>query len=256
MNCRSCGALAGHVFDLHTSRHGIDVPVYHCADCRAYWSDGGPVDYDAVDLTGYYLAHAGPIRARFERLFAHLETLKRPGRFIDIGAGIGFSVEIAQARGWQARGLEPNRFLAEHARMRGLDVAADYLNEGTEGRYDLVLIDNVLEHIAQPLPFLRHAARLLADDALLVVAVPPLDWLRDALGRLAPVRDHVSRPQINVFTEADEHVNMLGRRAMGRLAQAAGLEPLRRRFHPSPIYNNPLYRALGLDDGYYHLVRA
>lgn len=255
MNCRACGGTTCKAFDLHNSRHGIDVPVYRCRTCRAYWSDGGPVDYDAVDLTGYYMAHAAPIRARYARLFEHLAGLREPGRFIDIGAGIGFSVELAAAHGWQARGLEPNRYLAEHARQRGLDVATGYLDEQTTGQYDLVLVDNVLEHILHPLPFLRLAAGLLSDDGLMVVAIPPLDWLRDALGRSSWVRARVSRPQLNVFTEADEHVNMLSRAAMLRLAQAAGLRPLPVRFHPSRIYDNPVFRALGLDDGYYHFTR-
>ena len=256
MNCRACGAVTGKVFDLHTSRHGIKVPVYRCATCRAYWTDGGPVDYDAVDLTGYYMAHAGPIRARYERLFNHLERLRNPGRFIDIGAGMGFSVERAAVHGWQARGLEPNRYLAEHARGRGLDVATGYLDEHTTGQYELVLVDNVLEHILQPLPFLRLSAGLLSEGGLMVVAIPPLDWLRDALGRSSWVRARVSRPQLNVFTEADEHVNMISRRAMQRLAQAAGLRALPLRFHPSRIYDNPIFRTLGLDDGYYHFTRA
>ena len=120
----------------------------------------------------------------------------------------------------------------------------------------MVLIDNVLEHILEPLPFLRNAARLLDRDALLVVAIPPLDWLRDALGRLASVRDRVMRPQLNPFAEADEHVNVLGRHAMQKLALAAGLRLLELRFHPNRVYDNALFRALGLDDGYYYLVRA
>jgi hypothetical protein len=59
-----------------------------------------------------------------------------------------------------------------------------------------------------------------------------------------------------VFTEADEHVNMISRTAMLRLAQAAGLRALPVRFHPSRIYDNPVFRALGLDDGYYHFALA
>ncbi len=58
--CRICAQPTRHVFDLHASRHGIDVPVYRCASCRAYWSDGGPVNYDYVDLSSYYLPRAMP----------------------------------------------------------------------------------------------------------------------------------------------------------------------------------------------------
>jgi len=116
-----------------------------------------------------------------------------------------------------------------------------------------VLIDNVLEHILDPKTFLRSASRLLAQDGLMVVAIPPLDWLRRCLGTSAHVRDHVRQPQLNVFGEADEHVNMLGRRAMRRLTDAVGLDLLAERFHHSPLFDNALFRALGLDDGYYFI---
>jgi 2-polyprenyl-3-methyl-5-hydroxy-6-metoxy-1,4-benzoquinol methylase len=254
--CRICQRPTPRAFDLHSSRHGIDVPVYRCADCKTYWSNGGPVNYDDVDLTGYYLKHAQSIRARLKRTFERLEAIKPLGRFLDIGAGMGFAVELAQSRGWHARGLEPNRFLATHARERGVDVTNAYLGADTKGTFDVVLIDNVLEHIAQPLPFLRDAVRLMEPDALLVVAVPPLDWLRDALGRSAFVRDRVTRPQLNAFNEADEHVNVFSRRAVARLARAAGLEQLDLRFHPSRVYDNSFFRIAGLDDGYHFLVRA
>jgi SAM-dependent methyltransferase len=249
--CRICAQPTRHVFDLHGSRHGMDVPVYRCARCRAYWSDGGPVNYDDVDLSGYYLPRAEAIRARYERVFSHLERRIAIGSFMDIGAGMGFSLEVALRRGWSARGIEPNRALAVHAQRRGLDVVNAYLADDTPGSYDVVLIDNVLEHVPDPMAFLRSASRLLAPKALMVVAIPPLDWLRRWLGTSAYVRDHVRQPQLNVFGEADEHVNMLGRRAMRRLADAVGLDLLADRFHHSPLFDNAVFRALGLDDGYY-----
>jgi 2-polyprenyl-3-methyl-5-hydroxy-6-metoxy-1,4-benzoquinol methylase len=251
--CRICEQPTRRVFDLHTSRHGIDVPVFRCCDCRAYWSDGGPVNYDDVDLSSYYLPQADAVRARYERVFSHLERRIATGSFMDIGAGMGFSLEVAMRRGWSARGLEPNRALARHAQRRGLDVANAYLADDTPGSFDVVLIDNVLEHIPEPMVFLRNASRLLARDAVMVVAIPPLDWARRWLGTSAYVREHVRRPQLNVFADADEHVNMIGRRAMRRLASAVGLDVLAERFHHSRLFDNAVFRALGLDDGYYFM---
>jgi len=251
--CRICAHPTRHIFDLHASRHGIDVPVHYCARCRAYWSDGGPVNYDDVDLSSYYLPQADAIRTRYQRVFSHLERRIAPGTFMDIGAGMGFSLEVAVRRGWSAQGLEPNKALAGHSQRRGLNVVNAYLAEDTLGSFDVVLIDNVLEHVPDPITFLRNASRLLAHDGLLVVAIPPLDWLRQSLGALAYVRAHVRQPQLNVFAEVDEHVNMLGRRAMRRLADAVGLDLLAERFHHSPLFDNAIFRALGLDDGYYFI---
>src|SRR3546814_7055456 len=80
---------------------------------------------------------------------------------------------------------------------------------------------------------IRQAKRLMAPDALLVLAVPPFDWLRRWLGTIPIIRNNVSHPQINVFNEVDEHVNMLGRQGVRRLASATGLNILPVRYHHS-----------------------
>jgi hypothetical protein len=91
----------------------------------------------------------------------------------------------------------------------------------------------------------------MAPAAILVIAIPPLDWLRRSLGSFAYVRDSVQVPQINAFREVDEHVNMLSRRAMHRLLAAADLRPMKIRYHHSRVFNNVLARAMRIDDGYY-----
>lgn len=230
--------------------------MFRCAACDAYFSNGGPVSYDDVDLTSFYLPYADVIRARYVKLLHFIESSQRPGRLIDIGAGMGFSIEVARDNGWAAAGLEPNIAMAQHAVDQGLDVRRAYLGSDTEGELELVLIDNVLEHILEPLSFLAHAARLLSLTGLLVVAIPPFDWLRSSLGRIACVRDRVSVPQLNVFNEVDEHVNAFGRLGMVKLARKVGLRPLNLRFHHSSVFDNRFARALAIDDGYHSFVRT
>src|SRR3546814_19467642 len=100
------------------------------------------------------------------------------GSLIDIGSGMGFSLQVAKARGWTASGIEPNQALVLSAKERGIDVVHGYLSDDAVGQYDVVLIDNVLEHVPDPVAMIRQATRLMAPDALLVLAVPPFDWLR------------------------------------------------------------------------------
>lgn len=231
------------------------MDLHRCSSCRAYFSDGGPVHYDDVDLTRYYAANASGIRNRYVRMFAFFETMVQPARFMDIGAGMGYSLEVAQSRGWTASGIEPNGPLVRSAQARGLAIAHGYLDDRDFGQHELVVIDNVLEHVPTPKDFLVTAARLLAPGGLMVVAIPPLDWIRVALGSIRIVRDRVHVPQINVFDEVDEHVNVMGRHAMKRLVAAAGLELEPTRFHHSPLFHNPIARLLGVDDGYYFIRR-
>src|SRR3546814_3076624 len=69
------------------------------------------------------------------------------GSLIDIGSGMGFSLQVAKARGWTASGIEPNQALVLSAKERRIDVVHGYLSDDAVGQYDVVLIDNVLEHV-------------------------------------------------------------------------------------------------------------
>ena len=243
-------------YTLLSVRHKVEVPTWQCSSCSAYFSDGGPVSYDDVDLTDYYARNAAPIRHRLQRMFDFFEKRVAPGRFIDVGTGMGYSLEVARARGWSVAGIEPNESLVRSALDRGLPVQHGYLGDDGGPEFDLVLVDNVLEHVLDPAAFLRRVAKLMAPGAELVIAVPPVDWLRRLFGNFEYVRERVTAPQINVFAEVDEHVNIMGRRAMHRLLKQVGLtlEPIR--FHHSPVFNNAVVRVAGLDDGYYFARRS
>lgn len=241
---------------MQSHRHELSVEIYYCKDCDAYFSDGGIVNYESSDLVEYYSRYESAIRSRYRRVFAFVKTLVVSGKFLDIGAGMGYSLEVAQEYGWSVEGLEPNKVLAQHGNSRNLVIHNAYLNKETSGVFDFILIDNVLEHILWPKEFLENAVRLLAPSGVMLVAVPPMDWLRKGLGTFSCVRDYITVPQLNIFGEVDEHVNIFSRKAISRLLQNAGLRLLDVRFHHSLVYNNPLYRGIGLESGYYFAVKA
>ena len=256
MKCRICSGDTTKSYLLRSHRNDGLVQLFYCRACVAYFSAGGLINYDDSDLVDYYLPHEQAIRKRFQKDFEFIESIIAPGRFLDIGAGIGYSLEIAKQRGWTATGLEPNSVLARHASARGLNVINSYLSEEISGEYDFILLDNVLEHILQPAEFLTNVVRLLAPSGVILVAVPPMDWLRKMLGKSSYVREHVLAPQLNIFGEVDEHVNIFSRQAANRLLQMAGLRLLDVHFHHSKFYNNVLFRILNLNDGNYFATRA
>ena len=142
MNCRICQQPTRVSHALHSNKYNLNVQVFYCSSCDAYFSDGGPVDYERVDdfdLIAYYLGYESEIRIRYQKIFSFIESLVPPSTFFDIGAGMGFSLDVATQRKWRARGLEPNPELAAHARGRGYDVENAYLTEAMAGKYDFIL---------------------------------------------------------------------------------------------------------------------
>jgi SAM-dependent methyltransferase len=108
---------------------------------------------------------------QFERLLG-----ERPKRLLDIGSGPGyFLLHGAGRRGWSVRGLEPSAQAAAHSRGLGLDVMQAFLNEETAaalGRYDVVHMNEVLEHVPDPAAVLGLVHGMLNPGGLVAVMVP------------------------------------------------------------------------------------
>lgn len=108
---------------------------------------------------------------------------KSHGRLLEIGCAGGFFLAEARAAGFEVQGVELNETMAAHARNLGLEVqcapieAADLpLNS-----FDVVIAQDVLEHLRDVQTFVRRAAELLAPGGILVIRGPLEDSLAHAL---------------------------------------------------------------------------
>ena len=268
--CRICGQPAPRRLVAKGDRSGESIEVYCCGACNAHFTAPPDFDYETQDdgLIAYYEAHRDYILWRHNRIFDYLERafgLAR-GCFLDIGSGTGYSLEVAAKRGWDAQGIEPGGTLAEYSQARlGGHVIHGYftpelsanLQAANPAGYDYLLIDNVLEHVSDPVGFMEQALGLLAERGVALVAIPPVDWLRVMLGCNSLVRARSHSAQINLFYDPEQHVNYFSRRAMRRLVdERLGYTLLLNRFHHSRILDNPLARFCGFETGYFFVVRS
>lgn len=138
------------------------------------WSEDEIVAaYTAVEDETYIAERSGR-ELTFDKHLAALEEHVGPanGRsLLDVGAYIGVFVEVAQANGWQACGVEPSAWAAAEAQRRGLNViqgtqdAADL--QGSQ--FDVVTMWDVIEHVSEPLTEVQKAHQLLQPGGWLVV---------------------------------------------------------------------------------------
>lgn len=97
----------------------------------------------------------------------------RPGRALEIGAGVGYLSSVLARRGWRVDSIEPGRGYATHWRRYGVDVINEFFpTPAAPGPYDLIVFYTVLEHIDDPQMFLRDVVTHLADGGIAVLAVP------------------------------------------------------------------------------------
>jgi SAM-dependent methyltransferase len=96
-------------------------------------------------------------------------------RILDVGGGDGeISAHFVRAGGaGSAFVVDPDPESIEAARARGLDGFAGTIEEfETEERFDLVLMLNLVEHVADPVAVLEKARELLAPGGLLWLQTP------------------------------------------------------------------------------------
>lgn len=109
----------------------------------------------------------------FEEL---LERTPQQGlRVLDIGCGPGWFLKAAAERGWTTQGIEPSQQAAAHARTLGLDVLNTMFDDrtaGTAGVADVVHLNNMLEHVADPAGLLSLAIGRVVPGGLVCVGVP------------------------------------------------------------------------------------
>lgn len=111
---------------------------------------------------------------RYERLEAYLGG--RPGSILDVGSGPGLFLSLGRQRGWHTQGIEPSEKASEYSKKSlGLDVKNIFLNEQSAlslGKFDVVNMGEVLEHLPDPLAMLRIAKSLLNEGGYLLLVVP------------------------------------------------------------------------------------
>lgn len=222
--CVVCGAALAGVPLMPAEPPGRPFAVHACGGCglvqqcprhdavqlaRLYDSDYYVFAEDEskrwARAVQQYLIHVGPLEPAEGR------------RLLDVGAALGHFAALATARGWGATALDVSVPAMERARSAfGLEAIVGELAERASewrGRYDVVFLGDVLEHVADPVGFLRAARRVLAPGGAVCVDTP--NW--GGAWRRRGGRNWLG---LNRF-----HINLFDRRSLGVVLAAAGLDP-------------------------------
>jgi SAM-dependent methyltransferase len=95
-------------------------------------------------------------------------------RLVEVGCAHGGYLADAAAAGWKVDGIEPDSVAAARARERGFEIRTSTLATAAlaEQSREAVVAWMVLEHVPDPLPFVREAFRVLTDGGVFCVSVP------------------------------------------------------------------------------------
>lgn len=124
---------------------------------------------------GYHAGAAAPDpEPRYEEWLSQAEARVGRGRLLEVGAGRGGFVRVALRRGWIVDASEISRTGLESLRGTGATVFAGDMSEARypDGRFDLVVSIEVLEHLPEPARHLRELHRVTRPGGLLLLTTP------------------------------------------------------------------------------------
>ncbi|WP_459675463.1 class I SAM-dependent methyltransferase [Acidisoma sp. 7E03] len=218
MDCPNCGAPGAKPL-ICLSPPGI-TPVWHFLSCPAcgagFYADQTIADYGEEGMSAAsttYFLQQGAALGIFADILAHIR--KGPGaRYVEVGCGFGFGLDAAtHAMGWTARGMDPAALSEVGRQMLGLDITPAYFDPTTvaDGSCDVVMATEVLEHLPDPLGFLRDIRRGLAADGIAVLTTPDLAAVRPAIAK--PVLQATLTVGLHLILQSKDSLTALLRRA-------------------------------------------
>jgi 2-polyprenyl-3-methyl-5-hydroxy-6-metoxy-1,4-benzoquinol methylase len=154
-----------------------------------------------------------------------LTTLDQSSSVLDIGCGEGWVLNYFKTKQVPVTGIDYSSYGCSKFNPHCVDdlIEGDLygnlnmlINEGK--KYDLVWLDNVLEHVLDPLDLLQKAEKLLASNGVLMVEVPN-DY--SVLQNHLLEKGHIDR---EYWVAYPDHLSYFNKDGLNNLASSAGLK--------------------------------
>ena len=240
--------------------------VVRCSSCGLVFSNPRP--HSSEIAKGYaesedqeYLQESSNRSINAHISLATIRRFKPAGKLLEIGSAAGYFLNAARTD-FEVTGVEPSRWAAAEAKRRfGVEVKVVGFLEAAlpDASFDVVAAVDVIEHLEDPVAFIRECRRVLKPGGVLYLMTPDIESLS---ARLLGGSWWGLRPV---------HIYYFSRRTLGDLLKREGLEvELVRSFGrifslgywASRLKNYPSYltrpilaviSALGLEDKIFYL---
>jgi 2-polyprenyl-3-methyl-5-hydroxy-6-metoxy-1,4-benzoquinol methylase len=160
-----------------------DYCMVRCLRCGFIYQNPRPSQQELLNAYQTYLpageeeieAWGRMMEPVFRRGADLIERHIPQGRLLDVGSGYGFFLALMQSRGWEVMGLEVSSTGADYSRKRwGLSILNQpweetfFHNDG----FDVVTAFYVIEHLPDPLAFLREVHRIVRPGGMILLRYP------------------------------------------------------------------------------------
>jgi len=140
---------------------------------------------------------------------------QKPGKLLDVGCGDGKFLDRMKTRGWEPYGVDLDTKAIAHAKAKyGLDLLCGDL-EGARfptNHFQAVTLNQVIEHIPDPVRLLKEACRVTGPGGRVVVTTPCTSG-----------RGHQTYGKFWFGLDAPRHLHLFNPRNLSEAANRAGL---------------------------------
>jgi SAM-dependent methyltransferase len=164
--CRQCGLEWVHPLpDMERMRQLYSSPRYYATDNIS--------QYGYSDYVRNKHLYVNLFNRRLDEILHHARG--RRGWLLDVGCATGTLLELARLRGWQVAGVDISAYATQIARdYYSLDVFTGELADAAypDGHFDVVVMDDLIEHVTDPSALVQEAHRVLKPLGLLTLNTP------------------------------------------------------------------------------------
>lgn len=225
MKCIVCGARSGLDFQKNGFR------FLKCDSCGLVFVDPSQIkkgylhQYEenlSSTFEYYRLTESYDVPSFEKRLQFLSKGYPKAKTLLEVGSSSGTFLRTAKRFGYVVAGVEPNKSVVQEykTRNKGILVYNHFFDEkfvkGHGQKYDIIYSSDCMEHMSDPVRFLRNARSLLNPGGIIVTVVPDYDSVLTKWFQVKPT----------------EHLIYLTKRNVQKLYARSGLDIVEmRNFH-------------------------
>lgn len=204
---RLCPLCNASKFDVikQIKRDDINYLIGKCEQCNFVYVTNPCLNTisndESTDVSTTSIPTPKKRHFQIEKLINNHYKEREEIKVVEIGSGYGSLAKVLSKTQYSYYGFEPSTTRYEVCHKDGLNVKNSFFSSDTiDFLVDVVVIDNVLEHVLEPKELIETAAKVLKQNGMIIVIVPNFHDIR----QLKPAwrKRHFWQPSchINYFT--------------------------------------------------------
>jgi 2-polyprenyl-3-methyl-5-hydroxy-6-metoxy-1,4-benzoquinol methylase len=157
-----------------------DVSIVQCCACKVRRRMPAVIDDYEEDYHSVYVEQGQSIHPHQLSHFSDLMTARlrqfnqRDVAFLDIGCSTGRVLKLAATMGFTVTGLDYSKWAVEQCQALGFDVRGGSLlgQWPNDSLFDVLHCSHVIEHVPDPVAYLKEMHRLMKPGGQLMLAFP------------------------------------------------------------------------------------